>query len=377
MANKTSFFSRIKMAGLCLLCVACIMATACAPQNEEAGGIRTNLNLQQVQDITLGAARVTEEADGYYFYRFTEEQQKLYEERNPKLARKGLSTTGIQLSFRTDSEELYLKITAKPGSGRSYFAMEVFVNDQRVDCIANFDNAELLADLEYAEMELPLGEYEKTIALGEGEKTVRVVLPWSTQTVIQEIALTEGATLEPVKPSKKLLAFGDSITQGFDALYPSSKYISRLAEYWDAEEYNKAVGGEVFFPELAATKEEITPDYITVAYGTNDWNSLESKELFLQQCGDFFKNLRSTYPDTPILVITPIWRKLYISVKPTGSFDSVDGLIRSVVEQYENVTVVSGMNLVEHDLEIFADRALHPSDKGFSQYYDNLIKALG
>ena len=47
---------------------------------------------------------------------------------------------------------------------------------------------------------------------------------------------------------------------------------ARLADALGAEEVNKAIGGECFFPELAATKEDFQPEYITVAYGTNDWS---------------------------------------------------------------------------------------------------------
>lgn len=334
------------------------------------------LNKNQIEKVTLGADRVTEDTDGFHFHRFTQEQEKLYEGRNPDFDKKVLSTTGVQLAFRTDSRELYLKIDVKPGANRTYFALEIFVDDEKVDTIANFKNARELSGTNYTTMNFPLGVFEKRISLGLGEKTVRIVLPWSMQTVIKEIALPVGATLEPVKPSKKWLIFGDSITQGYDALYPSNKYISRLVNYFGAEEYNKAIGGEVFFPELAETKEPFTPDQILVAYGTNDWNLAKTKELFLQRCKDFFRNLTNTYPHTPICVITPIWRGEWQETRPAGAFTDVDGLIRSMVETYENVTVVSGMDLVEHDIKYFADRRIHPNDEGFAQYYKNLLKVL-
>lgn len=66
---------------------------------------------------------------------------------------------------------------------------------------------------------------------------------------------------------------------------------ARLADALGAEEVNKAIGGECFFPELAATKEDFQPEYITVAYGTNDW-SRKLAEEFQTNCRAFcFKNL--------------------------------------------------------------------------------------
>ena len=70
---------------------------------------------------------------------------------------------------------------------------------------------------------------------------------------------------------KRILCFGDSISQGYDALYPSNQYTPQLAKLLDAEEYNKAIGGEIFRPELALARDDFEPEYITVAYGTNDW----------------------------------------------------------------------------------------------------------
>ena len=334
------------------------------------------LNLQQIESITLGAIRVTEEADGFHFYRFTREQEHLYVGRKADFDKKVPATTGVQLSFRTDSQELYLKIHVKLGANRTYFALDIFVDDKKVDSIANFENYEELSGMNYATMEFSPGDFGKHISLGKGEKNVRIDLPWSMQTVIEEMHLTDGATVEPVKPGKKLLAFGDSVTQGYDALYPSNKYISRLANYLGAEEYNKAVGGEVFFPELAATKEPFTPDYIVVAYGTNDWNLVKTKEQFLENCGGFFQNLTKNYPNTPVFAITPIWREDWEMERPTGMFHSVDGLIRDIAKNYENVTVVSGMDLIQHDVKCFADRRLHPNDEGFRQYFENLKDAL-
>ena len=55
----------------------------------------------------------------------------------------------------------------------------------------------------------------------------------------------------------------------------------------DAEEYNKAIGGDVFFPSLAATREDFEPDYITVAYGTNDWSKCP-REALEENCKNFY-----------------------------------------------------------------------------------------
>ena len=76
-----------------------------------------------------------------------------------------------------------------------------------------------------------------------------------------------------------MIMFGDSITHGYDALNPSFSYANRLADLLNADFVNKGIGGERFFPTLAQLKDDIEPDYITVAYGTNDW-AHSPKEVF-------------------------------------------------------------------------------------------------
>ena len=71
------------------------------------------------------------------------------------------------------------------------------------------------------------------------KKTVCVHLPWSVKTLIEEISIDDNAFVKGVKPKKKLLAYGDSITHGYDALRPSNRYISKFADKIGDEEFNK------------------------------------------------------------------------------------------------------------------------------------------
>lgn len=331
------------------------------------------LNLQTIQAITLGAVSVTQQEDGFHFYRFTQKQEALYKNRSDDFYRKSFATSGIQLSFRTDSKSLFLKATVTPGSSRQYFAFEIFVNGEKADTLDNYSNMDLPEN--YAGIQAPLGTFEKAFSLGSGEKTICIYLPWSVCATIQTLRLDANSVVIPVKPPKKLLCLGDSITQGYDALLPSNKYTSRLARWLQAEEYNKAIGGEIFFPELVQKKENFEPDYITVAYGTNDWNYCTEQE-FAQNCTAFFENLHTHYPRTRTVVITPTWRKEKNENRVFGEFANAERIIQKTVQKYENITVVSGMDMIAHDPKHFGDLRLHPNDEGFQQYFENLVKYI-
>ena len=331
------------------------------------------LTLSQTKDCTSGAVRIQPESDGVHFYRFTQEQEDLYKIRKEDFYNKTFYTSGIQMRFATNSRSLSLKVDVSYIASRSYFSFEIFKDNQRIETIQNFDQAD--GRESYIGVQLPMGAYETQVDLGEGNKEIRILFPWSMKVALKAITLEDGASFQPIRYQKKLLAFGDSITQGYDALYPSNKYITRLAEFLQMEECNKAIGGEIFFPSLAATKEAFTPDLITVAYGTNDWRCV-TQDKFRENCDGFFHNLCQNYPDTKILAIAPIWRKDTDQDVDFDNFTDVEAEIRQVVSKYSQVTLISGYDFVPKDSLYFADLRLHPNDRGFDFYYENLIHAI-
>lgn len=337
------------------------------------------LTLSQIKDITLGAARIEENDGAVHFYRFTRAQEELYlnRDRYRKHSRdpyvKTFSTSGVQMRFRTDSQSLFIDLDVEKGSSRSYFSMEVFVNGERVDAIKNFAENELSGD--FTKWKFPLGNFSGEIDLGEGEKEVRIYFPWSVKAMLKEMRLDDGAFLKPIKPKKKLLCFGDSISHGYDVLYPSNKYLTKLADILDAEEYNKAIGGEVYFPELAKTREDFEPDYIIVEYGSNDWNKCTQEEM-TQNCRAFLCNVSNNYPRAKIFVTTPIWRKDMYKETAFGDFMRVGEIIREQAAGLGNISVIWGFEFVPQDEALFADLRLHPSDKGYEYFLEGLLKGM-
>lgn len=338
------------------------------------------LNLSQIKEVTLGASGIEEIDNGVHFFRFTKEQEELY--RNRHLYNKHshdpytktFSTSGVQMRFRTDSKSLFLNVDVEKGSTRSYFSIEVFVNGERIDAIKNFSEEELFGD--FTKWKFPLGSFSKDFDLGEGEKEVRIYFPWSVKAILKDFVLEDGSFITPVKPKKQLLCFGDSISHGYDVLYPSNKYLTKLADVLDAEEHNKAIGGEVYFPELAKTKEFFEPDYIIVEYGSNDWSKCTREEM-THNCRKFLCNVSNNYPQARIFVTTPIWRKDMHKETPFGDdFMRVGEIIKEQAAGIENLSVIWGFEFVPQDESLFSDLRLHPSDKGYEYFLENLLKGM-
>ena len=335
------------------------------------------LTLNDLSSITLGVDRVALENGRIRFHRFTEDEEIFYKERDQVLGRTFSSrvsaTAGVKLYFKTNSKRLGIKAGVAYATSRTFYSFDIFENNKLIGHLDNFKEDELLEN--YTVQSYELSEASGSFELSSGYSNVAIYFPWSVCIDGFEIELDDGAVFEPIKPKHRLLAYGDSITQGYDATRPSNRYIARIANLLDAEETNKAVGGEIFVDGLLKKRLDFDPDYITVAYGTNDW-STTSGEGFYENARSFYKILSERYPDAKIFAITPIWRVNYMDEKPFGDFFSVEATIREVTSDLKNVSVISGFDLVEHDAKKFADLRLHPRDKGFDDYYNNLSKRI-
>ena len=331
------------------------------------------LSLQQICDITQGAEVIREENGSVRFYRFNEQELSLYRNR-PAYFPMAISTPEIQLEFQTDAHTLKMQVTATEGKlYRRYFAYDSLVNGELTGPLTNFPNT--MENGHYDEVATDPGPYHGSFSLGTGIKTVRIVFPWSVSLGLQNLTL-EGCTfLEPVKKDKKLLIYGDSITQGACSLYPSKTYTSLLGQWLEAEVVSKAVGSEFYYPELAEINPEICPDYITVAYGINDWYHL-SREEFTDRCRRFWAAICRNCPGAKKFALTPIYYLADCGERPFGPLADVAQLIREITAEFPDIIVIDCMDFVSRDTADFGDLYVHPNHIGFQKYFENLKQAM-
>ncbi|MBQ8332078.1 MAG: SGNH/GDSL hydrolase family protein [Clostridia bacterium] len=322
-----------------------------------------NLTIEQIRSIATGVSRVEERDGAIHLLRFTAEQEAIYAARKDQgFWIKSNATAGVRLEFITDSRTLSIETKVSAGSSRRFFTYEVFCNGEKIGSHGGTQ----LTD------EVIVGSYTN---LGEGQKRIRVVFPWSVASPLLRFSLDDGATVLPIKKSCTMLIYGDSITQGYDVQNPAGSYASLLTDALDANAINKGIGGECFRPSLAEASDEIEPDYVTVAYGTNDWHKKE-KEVFEENCAAFYQALSRRYPKAKIFAITPIWREDNDRLTKVGSFSYAADYIEQAVKALPNVTVLRGMDFVPKDPAYFSDKYLHPNDEGFAHYFKNLYEAI-
>lgn len=329
------------------------------------------LTPEQILSAAQGALRAWEEDGTIRLSRFTEEEAAMYAPTG--FATKSRASAGIQMEFDTDADFLRLAVSMTLAGSRNFFAFEIYKDGERIGLLRNFDDGD--EKLDYIAIKYPVGDFEGEYALGAGMKRVRIVFPFTVCPMIRDLTLANATVFTPVVREKKILMYGDSITQGYDAILPSQTYAMRLGEMFGAHILNKGIGGERFNPTLAAMHNDFKPDFITSAYGTNDWSNAEH-DVLAMNCRNFYNTLAEQYPDTPIFVLAPIWRADWDSERPFGTFAALADFIKEVTEMHENLHFIPGWDLVPHDPKYFGDKRLHPTAEGFAYFAENLKKEI-
>ncbi|MBQ6823402.1 MAG: hypothetical protein IJN82_01470 [Clostridia bacterium] len=324
----------------------------------------SNQDLIQYVQGALG----TEEQNGYVMLRrYPEAQARQYLDviHSEDYYKKTFATAGMRLAVRTDASAFSVRYRGRQASSRKVCLFDLYVNGALMENTGNED-----AETDF--------EGLLSFNLPAGEKEIVLYLPNLYGALLSDLELADATFAEPLRRARKLLCFGDSITQGYTTRYPSLSYANRMADLLDAEVVNKGIGGEVFNPALLAVDDGGRPDIVTVAYGTNDWSRLNrndwsqaAKEEYEYNHTEFIRKLSEKYAGSKIFLFTPIWRG-----NADESFYAHGEKLRAFAEQFGNVTVIDGLSLIAHEPGFFMPDVLHPNDLGHVTYGDAAAKEI-
>ncbi|WNQ13583.1 SGNH/GDSL hydrolase family protein [Paenibacillus aurantius] len=309
------------------------------------------------------AIQLTEKGGGVLPLRFTDAQLEFFKKR-PHLFR-CYNSAGIKLELLTDSPSVSMlyHVSLKPGTTEQLY-FDLYVDD----VLIGFEGDTFTEE--------GTGEWSASLPIEAGRPCkLTIYFPYLASVTVQTLTFGEGSVCEPA-PSyeQNLLMFGDSITQGLNAVHPSQTYAVQVARGLRMNLLNQAVSGFVFHPDLIDPQLPYRPDLVTVAYGTNDWALCETPEQFEEQAGAFIGKLARLYRDVPVVVISPIWRSDLTDPKPAGAFTDIHRTLERISER-ENVRYLDGLALTPHHNDYFAD-GLHPNDLGFMHMTLELLKRL-
>ncbi len=323
------------------------------------------LTTEQISRLTVGALSVTEQNGCFSFQRFTKKQRLYYLDKNAKLHKKTGASAGMRLDFLTDADHFSCDFQIYDTCGRPFYSLDFYIDG--VFCESFFVRYYSLKTKGALSFDIP-----------EGTHRVTLYLPNLMRTELANVTLENATFAEPIETKMKILFFGDSITQGYNAYRSSLSYTNRLTRDLEADICNQAVGSEIFDANILDPDLPFSPDLIVTAYGTNDWVVQKTEADFLGAAEAFFARVQEIYPDKKRVYISPLWRGYTEGVElVTGTFEGASKKLRELAAQY-GFFVVDGSRMVLHEEDFYEDKdlILHPNDLGFAIYAENLLAAL-
>ena len=197
---------------------------------------------------------------------------------------------------------------------------------------------------------------------------VRIWLPALRGCVVRDV-LCDGSFVRPVAHRQHLLVLGDSIVQGFVSGDPAYAWPSLLAQRLGLDVINQGVAGQVFQPgSLFGLADSVNPARIMVAFGANYRFEPCVARRLAPDVRAYLLEVARLWPEVPTQVLTPLWHDEAASPSHGMScWEQMPALITAQVAKHPHMSVVDGLELVEHDPAFFADGCEHPNERGCRQ----------
>lgn len=309
----------------------------------------------QIKSVTTGVCSlsVTENGD-VRFLRMTERARQAFIREDADFGRKAFSSAGVCMDFSTDAKFVIFRFRdIRNTTSRDWFYFDLYVNGELYLHTGSPDNKD--------------GDSCEFTACLDGKRNrLQLFFPFSVSPALCGVEVSDGAFVEPTRHQLRALCYGDSITHGYDSRLPSLSYVNVMARKLDCAVLNQAIGGARFNAEIVDDADGYQPDFITVAYGTNDWAHRSDAE-FRQNADAFLQAVKKQWGTVPTFVILPIWRGDCDAFRPSGSFPACREIIKNFAEKY-GFYVIDDFDLVPHFPEMFSPDLLHPVDPGALVY---------
>jgi lysophospholipase L1-like esterase len=211
-------------------------------------------------------------------------------------------------------------------------------------------------------------------------RDITLYLPLYSPVKVVGIGINAEAEPQAAKPfaiSKPIVFYGTSITQGASASRPGMSYEGILGRLLNVDFVNLGFSGNgKGEPAVARTVADIDAACFVLDFAQNNATVESLKTVY----GPFVEIIRSKHPDTPILVMTPI----YSSHESWSRDADLDGM-RSVIRQVaghriangdRNLEIVEGTDLIGPSRGDGLVDGVHPNDLGFQWMAEGLANRI-
>jgi lysophospholipase L1-like esterase len=212
------------------------------------------------------------------------------------------------------------------------------------------------------------------------DREITLYLPLYIPVKVLEIGLDAEARVQPAKAfavSSPVVFYGTSITQGGCASRPGMSYQAILARMLNLDYVNLGFSGNgKGEPELARAVASLQASAFVLDFAQNN----PTVDSLAQVFAPFLDVIRNGHPETPILVITPIY-SVQESWSRNERLEGMRELIRTVAAKRiadgdRHLEIVEGTDLLGPSRGDGLVDGTHPNDLGFQWMADGLGSRL-
>lgn len=298
-------------------------------------------------------------------FRFTSEQIKAYKKlsTNIDFGKNAVTSTNVTIDLNTDSDILGLEFLPEVCIDKGFFSFDLLVNGRLFasEYITNY-NTKIIA-----------------FRLPEGFNHIQLFFPWNAKIEIKNLILNDNCKITPVLYDRTIIAFGDSITQGYIVDHPCLSYVGRITNICNAEVLNQGVGGFFFDDESLDTElKKFNPNCIIIGYGTNDASCLDDLDEIIANQKKYLEKLRAIFPETRMLAFLPIWgNDPRLKARNLIRSFSSDGVNRGLAEVYTEYNVETVRDYFYPRInDFYSPDLVHPNTIGGILMGDEIVAAL-
>lgn len=202
-----------------------------------------------------------------------------------------------------------------------------------------------------------------------GVHVYELVLPYGDSVELRGIAADAPLVPPPAWRRPRWVAYGDSVTQGFDASHVGATWAWQLAQAKGWELVNLGIGGRACTTSDAAAIAACSPDLVTIAIGVNDWQGGVPPAAYGQRLRALRAEVARLVPHARIAVLSPLWVapawRPAAATHPLADYRAEAG-----------PDAIAGELLIDHDPALFNPVAVHPNDAGAAQMARRLADLL-
>ena len=284
-------------------------------------------------------------------------------------------STGIAISFRTDSRNIYAHWHTELDN---YGTNTTPILHNGLDLYIKEDGEWKFAGV--ATPKIKRTEHEAALVrhMAEGEKECLVYLPMFNTIETLEIGVDKNAYIEytPSPFKHKIVFVGSSITHGASAGHPGASYVARLGRALNAETPNIGLSGKCRLDNYYA---DIVCDTEADAFVFDAFSNSSAEEI-KNRLYNFVERINKAHPGKPLIFLQTLKRD-------TGYFDlslrkfneeqreAARKYMAEVCKHFKDVYFIDPGIYVGEDLEGTID-GVHPNDIGTLRTVDNLLPKL-